>query len=85
LSEHLLNLDELELLAADPNVFLVHKIAHEYQRAAVERILRFGPDPAAAAQRLMLAPPIQGLGRRKHLRITLGRFRTDLAGMVQGP
>jgi hypothetical protein len=77
--------DELEILAGDPNVFLVHKIAHGYQRAAVDRLLRQGANPKAAAERLALRAPAHGTGRRKQLRASLRQLELDVSGITRGP
>ena len=77
--------DEPELLAADPHVFLVHRIAHEYQCAAVDRLLKRTPDPGGAAERCALKPPLLGLGRRKQAELSFQRFRGDLASISRGP
>jgi hypothetical protein len=64
--------DELEILAGDPNVFLVHKIAQRGQRDAIDRLLHTPVDPAAAAQRLACQPPLVARRRKEQLR---GRWR----------
>jgi hypothetical protein len=85
LRTHEYDANELELLAADPNVFLVHKIVHDYQRAAIARLLEVGADAAAAAQRIALSAPISGVGRRKQLETALRQLRRDVVSVAIGP
>ena len=77
--------DELELLAADPHVHLVHKITERHQRLAVDRLLADGADADAAARRLMMRPPRAGISRRTALRELARRTRGDLRGILGGP
>jgi hypothetical protein len=77
-------LDELELLAADPSVHLVHKIVTRAQRGAVDLLREKVPDPVAAAERLAVQPALHG-SRKSQLRHEARRLWRFATLLVKGP